>query len=127
MSNADAFAARKATLVARLAAKGGGAGIRKHSSSNLFRYGPGGAARAAIDLREFNHVLRVDAQARTLDVEGLATFEAIVDATLPHGFVPLITPELKDITIAGATVGIGIESNCFRHGFVHDGSRSTGQ
>ncbi len=121
MSNADAFAARKATLVAGLAAEGGGAGIRKHSSSNLFRYRPRDAARAAIDLRDFDHVLRMDAQARTLEVEGLATFEAIVDATLPHGLVPLITPELKDITIAGATVGIGIESNCFRHGFVHDG------
>jgi FAD/FMN-containing dehydrogenase len=27
---------------------------------------------------------------------------------------------LKHITIGGATVGIGIESTCFRHGFVHD-------
>lgn len=121
MSDADAFAARKATLVARLKAQGGGAGVRKRSSSNLFRYRPRVAGRAALDLREFNHVLGTDAQGRTLDVEGLATFEAIVDATLPNGLAPLITPELKDITIAGATVGIGIESNCFRHGFVHDG------
>ena len=120
MKGADAFAARKALLVARLAAHGGG-GIRKRSSSNLFRYKPRVRARPSLDLRDFNHVLGTDARARTLEAEGLATFEAIVDATLPDGLLPLITPELKDITIAGATVGIGIESNCFRHGFVHDG------
>jgi len=32
-----------------------------------------------------------------------------------------VTPELKHITVGGATVGIGIESSCYRHGFVHDG------
>src|SRR4030095_7798459 len=62
----------------------------------------------------------VDPVARTLDVEGLATFERIVDATLPHGLIPPVTPELKHITIGGAICGIGIESTCFRHGFVHD-------
>ena len=34
--------------------------------------------------------------------------------------MPPVTPELKHITIGGATVGIGIESTCFRNGFVHD-------
>jgi FAD/FMN-containing dehydrogenase len=121
LSDPEAYAARKARLLARLVAQGSGTGVRKRSSSNLFRYKPRPGARAALDLREFNHMLGIDAQTRTLDVEGLATFESIVDAALPRGLVPLITPELKDITIAGATVGIGIESNCFRHGFVHDG------
>ena len=120
MSTAGEFAVRKAALVARLAG-GAGAGVRKRSSSNLFRYRQDGAARKPIDLRDFNHVLASDTQARVLDVEGLATFEAIVDATLPAGLVPLVTPELKDITIGGAIVGIGIESSSFRHGFVHDG------
>lgn len=115
------FAARKTKLLAGLAAQDGGLGIRKRSSSNLFRYQRRSGPRPGLDLREFNHVLGIDVEARTIEVEGLTTFEAIVDETLPHGLVPLITPELKDITIAGATVGIGIESNCFRHGFVHDG------
>jgi len=121
LTDVDAYAARRATLLARAAAQGGGAGFRKRSSSNLFRYGSPAAGRPRLDLRDFNHVLGVDSKEWTLDVEGLTTFEAIVDATLPHGLVPLVTPELKDITIAGATVGIGIESNCFRHGFVHEG------
>ncbi len=121
MSDVDAFAARRATLLAGLAAQGGVGGVRKRSSSNLFRYASRTRGRPVLDLRDFNHVLDVDTQGPSLDVEGLATFEAMVDATLPHGLVPLVTPELKDITVAGATVGIGIESNCFRHGFVHDG------
>src|SRR6185436_5363101 len=103
---------------------GAGAGalsLRKRTSSNLFRYAPRTRARRRLDLSAFNKVLGVDTARRRLEVEGLATFESIVDHTLPHGLVPLITPELKHITIGGAIVGIGIESNCYRHGFVHDG------
>jgi FAD/FMN-containing dehydrogenase len=118
---ADTFAARKDRLAGQLAGGGGEIGLRKRTSSNLFRYAPRAKAGRTLDLSGFDHVLQVDRRSRTLDAEGLATFEAIVDHTLPHGLAPLITPELKHITIGGATVGIGIESNCFRHGFVHDG------
>ena len=34
-----------------------------------------------------------------------------------------MAPELKHITVGGATVGIGIESTCFRYGFVPKGQR----
>jgi FAD/FMN-containing dehydrogenase len=106
---------------ARLTARPGAPGVRKRTSSNLFRYGPRASGRSGLDLRDFCHVLHVDRERRILDAEGLATYETIVSHTLPLGLVPLVTPELKHITIGGATVGIGIESNCFRHGFVHDG------
>ena len=56
-----------------------------------------------------------------MDVEGLATYESMVTYCLAAGFLPTVVPELKPITIAGATVGIGIESSCYRSGFVHDG------
>lgn len=95
-------------------------GLAKRTSSNLFRYGSWHRPRGGLDLRAFDHCLALDGPAMTLDVEGLATFEHIVDYTLPHGLVPPVTPELKHITIGGATVGIGIESNGYRHGFVHD-------
>lgn len=96
--------------------------ITKRTTSNLFRYqGRQPTRRGSISLRDFNHVLSLCSQTRTLAVEGLATYEQIVDATLPHGLLPTVTPELKHITIGGATVGIGIESSCHRHGFVHDG------
>ena len=112
---------KKQRLAESLRASAEGVSLGKRTSSNLFRYQPRSRAGKRIDLSGFNRVLRVDAASRTLEVEGLATFEKIVDHTLPRGLVPLITPELKHITIGGAIVGIGIESNCYRHGFVHDG------
>src|SRR5688572_27696217 len=95
--------------------------LAKRTSSNLFRYQPRARDEQRVDLSAYNRVLRVDAQKKLLEVQGLATFESIVDATLPQGLVPLVTPELKHITVGGAIVGIGIESTCYRHGFVHDG------
>lgn len=115
------FDAKKNQLADQLAAAGGNLKLAKRTSSNLFRYTPRAEARRRIDLSCFNRVLGVDREKRTLEVEGLATFESVVDHTLPHGLAPLITPELKHITVGGAAAGIGIESNCFRHGFVHDG------
>ena len=94
--------------------------LAKSTISNLFRYKDRGQAGRAVSLGAFNEVIALDAERRTLDVEGLATFETIVDHCLPQGFLPLVAPELKHITVGGATVGIGIESTCFRHGFVHD-------
>ncbi|HXF65957.1 MAG TPA: FAD-binding oxidoreductase [Burkholderiales bacterium] len=117
MSAFAQYEARKARLAARPAA----AGLRKRTSSNLFRYAPRAARRGGLDLSDFRNVLAVDRERRVLEAEGLATYETIVGHTLPLGLAPLVTPELKHITIGGATVGIGIESNCFRHGFVHDG------
>jgi hypothetical protein len=71
-------------------------------------------------LSAFDQPLYLDTEQHTLEVQGVATYEAIVDFVLPHGFTPVITPELKHITIGGAIVGIGIETNSFRYGFVHD-------
>jgi len=115
-------AAKLEAIRTQIAASGGKFSFRKRTASNLFRYAPRqrDAAAARIDLGVFNEILGLDVEARVLDVEGLATFESIVDYTLPRGFVPLVTPELKHITLGGASVGIGIESTCHRFGFVHD-------
>lgn len=95
--------------------------IKKKTTSNLFRYqGRQNQHYNSLSLQDFNHVLFLDRDNHTLDVEGLSTFEQIVDYTLAQGFLPLVAPELKHITIGGATVGIGIESTCFKFGFVHD-------
>ena len=116
-----AFTEKKQRLHAALADSGGTFALRKRTISNLFRYTPRARARSGIDLARFNRVIAIDTQAQTLDVEGLTTYENVVRFTLAHGLLPLISPELKHITVGGATVGIGIESSCFRHGFVHDG------
>ncbi len=96
--------------------------VRKKTISNLFRYeGRNLSEYKEVDLRAFNKPLYIDTKNQTLEVQGLTTYESIVDFCLPHGFLPTITPELKHITIGGAMVGIGIESNCYHYGFVHDG------
>src|SRR5512144_608070 len=99
---AAAYEEKKRLLTESLRASADGISLGKRTSSNLFRYQPRSRAGRRIDLSGFNRVLRVDTARRLLEVEGLATFESIVEHTLPHGLVPLITPELKHITVGGA-------------------------
>jgi FAD/FMN-containing dehydrogenase len=65
----------------------------------------------------------VDPVARTAQVQGMTTYEALVDATLPYGLMPLVVPQLKTITIGGAVAGLGIESSSFRNGLPHESVR----
>ena len=117
----SSYAEKTARLTSTWQSGTGHVRLAKSTISNLFRYEPRGAAARRISLRDFNHVLSLDAAARTVEVEGLTTYETVVEHCLAHGFLPLVAPELKHITVGGATVGIGIESTCFRYGFVHDG------
>jgi hypothetical protein len=95
--------------------------VRKKTVSNLFRYtSRSKEVTRYIDLREYDKPLFINTAEETLEVQGLTTFESIVDFTLQHGLLPTVTPELKHITIGGAIVGIGIETNSYRYGFVHD-------
>jgi FAD/FMN-containing dehydrogenase len=96
--------------------------MKKGTTSNLFRYGDRQQSRGRrLDLSGFTDVISIDPNRKVMEAEGLVTYEQIVDASLSHNLLPTIAPELKHITVGGATVGIGIESSGFRHGFVHDG------
>ena len=90
--------------------------LRK-KTSNLFRFRDGGGGLAVDGL---DRVLSVDPVARTADVAGMTTYEDLVAATLPHGLMPLVVPQLKTITLGGAVVGLGIESTSFRDGLPHE-------
>jgi len=111
---------RVARLVAQYHAIPSGAPVRlAKRTSNLFR------ARAAtgapgLDVSGLTRVLDVDPAARTAQVEGMVTYEDLVDATLPHGLMPLVVPQLKTITLGGAVTGLGIESSSFRNGLPHE-------
>ncbi len=50
----------------------------------------------------------------------MCTYEDLVDATLPHGLIPLVVPQLRTITLGGAVSGLGIESTSFRNGLPHE-------
>jgi hypothetical protein len=117
----SSYADKAARVTSNWQSGAGHVRLAKSTISNLFRYEPRGAAARRISLRDFNHVLSLDAAAPTVEVEGLTTYETVVRYCLAQGFLPLVAPELKHITVGGATVGIGIESTCFRYGFVHDG------
>jgi len=90
-------------------------------TSNLFRFAAGHGA--ALDTAGLTGVLGVDPEARTAEVQGMATYEHLVDVTLAHGLMPLVVPQLKTITLGGAVAGLGIESTSFRHGLPHESVR----
>src|SRR6185369_16342745 len=77
-------------------------------------------SRPGLDVSDLDRVLGVDQDARTADVQGMTTYEHLVDATLPHGLMPLVVPQLKTITLGGAVTGLGIESSSFRNGLPHE-------
>jgi FAD/FMN-containing dehydrogenase len=88
-------------------------------TSNLFR------PRAAVDVpgldvSGLDGVIEVDVAALTAEVQGMCTYEDLVDATLPHGLVPYVVPQLRTITLGGAVTGLGIESTSFRNGLPHE-------
>jgi len=97
-----------------------GRGVRlAKRTSNLFRFRDA-AAGPALDVSAFGHVLRVDPRSRTAIVGGMTTYEDLADATLAHGLMPLVVPQLKTITLGGAVSGLGIESSSLRSGMPHE-------
>ena len=108
-----------ARLRAELAARGpGGIGLAK-STSNLFRDREA-QARPRVDLSRFNQVVEVDVARSRVSAEGMTTYADLVEATLAHGVMPCVVPQLKSITLGGAAAGVGIEASSFRYGLVHD-------
>jgi FAD/FMN-containing dehydrogenase len=88
-------------------------------TSNLFR--PRVEVSApGLDVAGLDGVISINAAERTADVQGMCTYENLVAATLPHGFVPYVVPQLKTITLGGAVTGLGIESPSFRAGLPHE-------
>jgi len=88
-------------------------------TSNLFRP-RSGLDVPGLDVSGLSGVLGVDPLARTADVQGMCTYEDLVDATLPHGLIPLVVPQLRTITLGGAVTGLGIEATSFRNGLPHE-------
>jgi len=73
-----------------------------------------------IDVSDLTDIIAVDPVARTCTAESGAMFADVVAATLEHGLVPIVVPELATITIGGAVSGCSIESMSFVHGGFHD-------
>ncbi|WP_296605907.1 FAD-binding oxidoreductase [Nocardioides sp.] len=115
-----AHAAAVERLRSSYAAIPAGAPVRlAKRTSNLFR--PRTATDApGLDVSDLDGVISIDLQARTADVQGMCTYEHLVDATLPYGLIPKVVPQLRTITLGGAVTGLGIESTSFRSGLPHE-------
>ncbi len=117
--SAVAYEEKKQRLIECLRSQQG-RGVRLgKDTSNLFR-DRRAVATPKLDVRDFNHVLRVDPDQGIVEVEAMTPYMRLVDACLEHGAMPAVVPELKSITIGGATTGCGIESSSFKYGLVHE-------
>jgi len=73
-----------------------------------------------VDVSDLDEILEIDPVRRVATAESGVTFVDLVKATLKHGLLPIVVPELKTITIGGAVAGCSIESTSFIHGGFHD-------
>jgi FAD/FMN-containing dehydrogenase len=116
---AGAHDAAVARLRSSYAALAPGAPVRlAKPTTNLFRART--PTTGGLDVSGLTGVLDVDPVALTAEVQGMCTYEDLVAATLPHGVVPLVVPQLRTITLGGAVSGLGIESTSFRSGLPHE-------
>jgi FAD/FMN-containing dehydrogenase len=98
----------------------GGHNVRlQKTTSNLFRDRRDTQGRK-LDVKDFNNVLRVDKQSMLVEVEGMTPYVKLVAECLKHDVMPTVVPQLKSITVGGATTGCGIESSSFKYGLVHE-------
>ena len=120
VSTWEAHAAAVARLKTSYEAIPAGAAVRlAKRTSNLFRPRTR-TAGSGLDVSGLDGVLKVDPVGQTAEVQGMCTYEHLVEATLPHGLIPYVVPQLKTITLGGAVVGMGIESSSFRNGLPHE-------
>jgi FAD/FMN-containing dehydrogenase len=89
------------------------------TTTNLFR-ARAGARGPGLDVSGLTGVIGIDAAGRTADVQGMCTYEHLVEETLRHGLIPYVVPQLKTITLGGAVTGLGIEATSFRSGLPHE-------
>jgi len=75
---------------------------------------------SGLDVSGLAGVIVVDPEQRTADVQGMCTYEDLVDVTLAHAMIPLVVPQLRTITLGGAVSGMGIEATSFRNGLPHE-------
>jgi len=88
-------------------------------TSNLFRH-RAAATGPGLDVSGLGGVIGIDPAGRTADVQGMCTYEHLVEETLRHGLIPYVVPQLRTITLGGAVTGLGIESTSFRSGLPHE-------
>jgi FAD/FMN-containing dehydrogenase len=119
----DRHADKVARIVAQLRAHDGSRPVSLRKKAVSHQVPKAGDLRrhdAKIDISDLTDILEIDPERRICVAESGVTFVDLVAATLAHGLVPIVVPELKEITIGGAVAGCSIESMSFVHGGFHD-------
>lgn len=123
VASAERHAAKVARIAAAVAASEAGrpTSIRKRGVSHQVpKAGDLRRQDRTIDVSDLDEILLIDPERRLAVVESGVTFAELVHATLKHGLLPIVVPELKTITLGGAVAGCSIESTSFEHGGFHD-------
>ncbi|MBI3255800.1 MAG: FAD-binding oxidoreductase [Candidatus Andersenbacteria bacterium] len=117
---AESYQQHKVRLMQEMHSAAAGEGIAlDKKTSNLFRhYGP--QAQKKLNVRDFNHVLKVNKEEGWIEVEGMTQYYDLVKEALKYDVMPTVVPQLRSITIGGATSGVGIEATSFKYGLVHE-------
>ena len=92
--------------------------LKSKSSTHLWR--TRSSRLHKLDLRNMNHILKIDPTTRTAEVEGMVNFFTLSQECLKYGLVPKVVPELRGITIGGAIAGLAVESSSFKWGLFHE-------
>ncbi|KUJ07806.1 FAD binding domain protein [Mollisia scopiformis] len=71
----------------------------------------------AVDTSKLNHVLSINKEDKMASVEPNVPMDALLQATLEHGLVPLVVMEFPGITAGGGFSSTSGESSSFRYGF----------
>jgi FAD/FMN-containing dehydrogenase len=89
-------------------------------TSNLFRGRT--PHTVGLDVSGLDGVIAIDLSGDVgmAEVQGMCTYEYLVEVTLAHGLIPLVVPQLRTITLGGAVSGLGIEATSFRNGLPHE-------
>lgn len=74
---------------------------------------------AELNCESFNEVW-IDPERSIAYAEPRVTMEELVRAALRHGLTPTVVPEIRDITVGGAVMGMGGESASHRWGCFND-------
>ena len=123
MSEAKAYEKKERELVSSFKSivkqSTGKVALQKNTSSNLYRV-RNKIGSTKLDVSQFNTVIKIDTRRRVAEVEGMTTYEDLVDAALKKGFMPTVVPDFKQITVGGGFVGAVLESSSFKYGFAHD-------
>ncbi|KPM38839.1 hypothetical protein AK830_g7746 [Neonectria ditissima] len=69
-----------------------------------------------VDTSSLDHILDVDTAKKTVLVEPNVAMDALLEATLKHGLIPLVVMEFPGITVGGGFSGTSGESSSFRYG-----------